>query len=105
MVARPLEPAPLLKAYGAKPHVIQRVMELVPRYGLPGSRIPGSRYVRWYCVICGEPMRVTGQAWPPLLVDCERCAGRHGQVAVATSAPLDDVSGYQANAIRAMEGD
>ena len=77
----------------------------MPQYGPPGSRIPGSRYVRWYCVHCGEPMRVSDNPWPPAVRDCEQCAGRHGQIAVPASAPVDDVSGYQANAIRAMEGD
>ena len=83
----------------------ERIRLLTPRYGPPGSRIAGSQYVRWYCVFCGVPMRVSGKSWPPAIRDCERCAGRHGQVAAPASAPRDDVSGYQANAIRAMEGD
>jgi hypothetical protein len=86
-------------------HAAAQIGQLTPRFGQPGSRIAGSKYVRWYCVFCGEPMRVSGKPWPPAVRDCERCAGRHGQIAVPSSAPLDDVSGYQANAIRAMEGD
>jgi hypothetical protein len=88
-----------------KPHVAQRIRLLTPRYGLARSAIAGSKYVRWYCVMCGEPMRVSAKPWPPPIQDCEQCAGRHAQVAVPSSARTDDVSGYQANAIRAMEGD
>lgn len=89
----------------AQPHVAKRIKPLTAEFGQPGSPIPGSQYVRWYCESCGEPMRVSGKPWPPAVRDCERCAGRHGQVAAPASGPLDDVSGYQANAIRAMEGD
>jgi len=88
-----------------KPHVAQQIRLLTPRYGRAGSAIAGSKYVRWYCVLCGEPMRVANKPWPPVVRDCEQCAGRHAQVAVPSSARTDDVSGYQANAIRAMEGD
>ena len=95
----PSQPAKL------KLQVAQRIRLLTPRYGPPRSRIPGSRYVRWYCEFCGEPMRVSGRSWPPAVRDCEQCAGRHGQVAVPSSAPTDDIGGYQANAIRALEGD
>jgi len=88
-----------------KSQVAERIRLLTPRYGPSGGPIPGSRYVRWYCVLCGEPMRVSAKPWPPVIRDCERCAGRHGKIAVPTSTPTDDVTGYQANAIRAMEGD
>jgi len=89
-----------------KPHVAERIKLLAPKYGQPGSRISGSRYVRWYCDFCGEPMRVSGKPWPPPVRDCERCAGRHGQIAVGTyRSHVDDSGGSQANAVRAMEGD
>lgn len=86
------------------PHVAQRIELLKPQFGPARSAIAGSKYVRWYCVMCGEPMRVSPKPWPPPISDCERCAGRHGQIAAPASARADDVSGYQANAIRAMEG-
>jgi hypothetical protein len=86
--------------------VAERIKLLTPKYGTSGSQIPGSRYVRWYCDFCGEPMRVSPKPWPTPVRDCERCAGRHGQVAVGTSSShVDDGGGSQANAIRAMEGD
>ena len=88
-----------------KPHIAQRIRLLTPRYGPAGSRIPGSRYVRWYCELCGEPMRVSGRLWPPLIRNCERCDSRHGYVPERKAAPTDDIGGYQANAIRALEGD
>lgn len=88
-----------------KHQVAERIRLQTAKYGPPGSQIPGSRYVRWYCDFCGEPMRVSGKPWPPPVRDCERCAGRHGQVATPTSGPRDDTGGYQANAVRAMEGD
>ena len=28
------------------------------RHGAPGEAIPGSTYVRAYCAVCGEPIRV-----------------------------------------------
>jgi len=81
----------------------ERVAEQLPRYGPVGSLIPGSRYVRWYCTSCGDAMRVPAAPWPPAIRDCEVCGGRHGQVAAARSGPLDEVSGYLANAIRTLE--
>ena len=87
-----------------KPRVVAKIATLIPRYGEPGSRIPGSQYYRWYCLDCGEPMRVTGQNWPPTYETCEVCAGRHGQVAQPHSGPTDETSGYEHNAIRALEG-
>ena len=45
------------------------------RYGAPGSRIPGSRYFRGYCRICGEPIRVTNNnPRKAVLQECENCA-------------------------------
>lgn len=87
------------------PELADRIGRLIPRYGQPGSRISGSRYFRWYCVLCGEPMRVTGQSWPPTYDTCEVCGGRHGQIARPASARTEDMSGSQENAIRALEGD
>jgi len=88
-----------------KPEVAERIRLLTPRFGRPGSPIPGSRYVRWYCQSCGEPMRVTRDPWPPTYLICEVCGDRHGYVPERKAGPIDDVGGYQANAIRAMEGD
>lgn len=85
--------------------IAKRIETLIPKYGEICSRIPGSIFVRWYCVLCGEPMRVSNDHWPPVHTTCERCAGRHGQVGRGHGGPIDDVTGYQANAIRAMEGD
>ena len=67
-------------------------------YGRPGSSIPGSRFVRGYCPICGDPIRTLYPNAPLPCFDCdghERPGGR--------AAPIDDVTGYQANAIRALE--
>lgn len=86
-------------------HVAALIAAFIPRYGEPGSRIPSSYYFRWYCVACGEPMRVTGQNWPPTYQTCEVCGDRHGQIATPAPGPREDASGYQENAIRAMEGD
>lgn len=33
--------------------------ETLRRYGRPGAPIPGSDYVRAYCVRCAEPIRVS----------------------------------------------
>ncbi len=30
----------------------------IEKYGAPGSPIPGSKYHRDYCCLCGEPIRV-----------------------------------------------
>lgn len=87
-----------------KPHVAARIRTLTPRFGRAGNPIPGSQYVRWYCQSCGEPMRVSGRPWPPTYQTCEVCGDRHGYVPERRPAPADDVSGYQANAIRALEG-
>ena len=68
-------------------------------YGQPGSAIPGSRFVRGYCPICGAPVRTSRPEAPQPCSDCdghERPSGKAG--------PIDDVTGYQANAIRALEG-
>ena len=67
-------------------------------YGRPGSPIPGSRFVRGYCPVCGAPIRTLYPDAPLPCFDCdghERPAGR--------AAPIDDVTGYQANAVRALE--
>ena len=68
------------------------------RYGRPGSAIPGSRFVRGYCPICGAPVRTSTPRSPPPCFDCDghQRPGGYG-------GPADDVSGWQANAIRALE--
>lgn len=88
-----------------RPSIASKVTSLIPRYGEPRSPIAGSQYVRWYCVFCGEPVRVSATPWPPPIRDCERCAGRHGQIAVPASGPRDGCIGYEDDAVRAMEGD
>lgn len=68
-------------------------------YGPPGSPISGSRFVRGYCPVCGAPVRTSTPRCPLSCFDCDghqRPGGRAG--------PIDDVTGYQANAIRALEG-
>lgn len=87
------------------PQVAQRIGLLTSRFGEPGSPIPGSQYVRWYCQSCGEPMRVSREPWPPTYRICEVSRDRHGHVPERRASPIDDVGGYQANAIRALEGD
>jgi len=67
-------------------------------YGRPGSPIPGSRFVRGYCPACGAPVRTSRPNNPPPCFKCDghrRPAGR--------GAPIDDITGYQANAIRVLE--
>lgn len=88
-----------------KPHVAERIKLLTPRFGQPASPIAGSRYVRWYCTGCGEPLRVASRPWPPPCKDCEVCGGRRLEnLGRRSTGPRDDASPGQANAIRAMEG-
>jgi len=42
------------------------------KWGEPGSEIPGSKYVRGYCVACGEPIRAVDAANPGRCVKCQR---------------------------------
>jgi len=67
-------------------------------FGRPGSPISGSRYLRGYCPVCGAPIRTDYPNAPLPCFDCDghqRPGGRGGHI--------DDVTGYQANAIRALE--
>jgi hypothetical protein len=41
--------------------------------GAPGTPIPGSRYVRGYCAVCGLPVRVTDATDPQ--IPCYKCSG------------------------------
>ena len=67
-------------------------------YGQPGSPISGSRFVRGYCPVCGVPVRTDWPEYPDPCFDCD------GHVRpVGRGAPIDDITGYQANAIRALE--
>ena len=68
-------------------------------YGKPGSPIPGSRFVRGYCPICGSPIRTTTPDDPQPCFDCDG-----HEKPIGHAPPIDDVTGYQANAIRDMEG-
>lgn len=43
-----------------------------PDYGQPGDPIPGSKYVRDYCLYCGEAIRVVDASQ---LNMCRSCAG------------------------------
>lgn len=44
------------------------------RYGQPGDPIAGSNFVRAYCCVCGEPIRVAlGNAVD--FVECQDCRG------------------------------
>jgi hypothetical protein len=95
---------------------LQMVISSVERYGLPGSKIEGSRQVRWYCTYCGRPMRVpsipsdgNNNFECPKPHDCEGCdpytSGSRGtpQQGNSQAIPVDDITGYQANAIRDLE--
>lgn len=67
-------------------------------YGPPGSPIPHSRFVRGYCPVCGAPVRTLHPDVPKACFDCdghERPGGCAG--------PIDDLTGYQANAVRVLE--
>jgi hypothetical protein len=44
------------------------------RYGQPGDPIPGSRYVRAYCAVCGDPIRVD----PSCSLDRQECTDCKG---------------------------
>lgn len=49
-------------------------VQLYERYGWPGSEVPGSKYYRGYCMMCGEPIRV--KCWVNArdnLCTCEDC--------------------------------
>ena len=66
-------------------------------HGKPGSAIAGSRFVRGYCPYCGAPTRTLHPENP---LPCFKC---DGHVRPGKGFPIDDVTGYQANAIREME--
>ena len=73
-----------------------------------GTRIPGSVFVRDYCPGCGTAMRVTVERFEKgLHLRCEKCAPHRPKGCVVSRQPgaTDDITGYQANAIRNMEGD
>ena len=78
------------------------------RYGRRGSRIAGSKLLRAYCRNCGQPMRVLPDPCESSDIHadasdfCSECDG-HAKP-VGKSFPTDDVTGYQANAIKDMEG-
>lgn len=44
------------------------------RFGYPGDPVAGSQFVRAYCVVCGEPIRVTAGA-QCRLCECDDCRG------------------------------
>ena len=72
------------------------------QYGLVGSKIDGSRFVRDYCKVCHEPIRLTCLIKGGLSV-CNQCDGHF--IKGGHGYPIDDITGAQANAIREMEGD
>jgi hypothetical protein len=67
-------------------------------YGRPGTPIPGSRFVRGYCPNCGAPIRTPHPDTPLLCFDCDGHVRPGGY-----AGPIDDVTGYEANAVRALE--
>ncbi|MFH0982791.1 MAG: hypothetical protein V2A79_14805 [Planctomycetota bacterium] len=66
-----------------------------------GSPIPGSRFVRAYCTICHEPIRVPKDdlCGPHY---CSRCDG-HLHMGGGGGGGTDDTSPSWDNAVRAME--
>ncbi|MCD4823675.1 MAG: hypothetical protein K8S55_03645 [Phycisphaerae bacterium] len=77
---------------------------LYEKYGKPGSPITCSRYVRAYCPVCGEPVRVSIALFKKCAIQpCFGCDGhcRPGGYA----GPTEDCNPSQSNAIRCMEGD
>ena len=68
-----------------------------------GSPIPGSRFLRDYCVSCGEPIRVIrlyDDNGAPLSHECNQCGHRPPP---GHYGPTDDTSPAWDNAVRALE--
>lgn len=42
-------------------------------HGRPGSKIPGSVYVRAYCSVCGAPIRVRTKEQAIRRNECDNC--------------------------------
>ncbi len=69
-----------------------------------GEKISGSRYIRWFCESCGEPIRVCPESV------CRTCASCNGTKAILMPPPNshahdDDAGGHQQMAIRYLEND
>ena len=90
---------------------IARALDERSRYGEPGSRIPGTSLRRAYCYWCGVAIRVPYDATVLSVIacgaiQCESCNGdRKRLMPGGYAGPIDDITGYEANAVRAMEGD
>lgn len=74
----------------------------IEQYGEIGSVIPGSRLLRDYCVVCGEPIRVYLLGGN----ECKECAGVHYDVPpelLGDPSAHNNSNPWQENAIRALE--
>lgn len=90
------------KALAERKAAVQRkIARLTPQYGKPGSPIPGSRFTRDYCRMCGEPIRLPHESINDLCMLCDR--GRPIGGGSTYSPPLDCPTGYNANAVRILE--
>jgi len=49
--------------------------DLIETYGEPGSPIMNSEYVRAYCLVCGDPLRVVSDYNAATCNDCDNPAG------------------------------
>lgn len=57
-------------------------------YGPSGSRIPGSRLLRDYCIRCCQPIRVTDASKPNLCLDCNPTGTPGTRTSNATSGEI-----------------
>jgi len=80
----------------------QKQMDLAP-----GEPIPGSKYVRAYCRVCGAAMRVPRVAFlTNIYADCSDCE-RPLQIGHGTqndTGEYDEHDGAWDNAVRTLEG-
>ena len=62
--------------------------EDIKKYGMPGTTINKSKYLRAYCTSCKEPMRVTSKARAHDCVlepCCDACLGKDGPKTISGS--------------------
>jgi hypothetical protein len=71
----------------------------------PGERVPGSRWVRAFCVGCGTPIRVMTYVknFPYLCEKCRPLQTTHLPRPPAPDHDGEEASPWQENAIRLME--
>ena len=69
-----------------------------------GDRIAGSRYIRWFCESCGDPIRVCPES---VVRTCAACNGTKAALMPDPNhAPTDEDGGpCQQNAMRFLEND